>query len=103
MNNAECNSSAEAEKIASIELVEEMFDLHFHKAVVRAINNLKARSIEVSDYSVLDFLNQYGYPKTIQDQNEYNLLQANFSITYRSLVDYLNIIRHNKKAAVVMI
>jgi hypothetical protein len=96
LNNSECNVDIEKEKISNVELKEELFDLYIHKAVVRAINHLKQRGAEITDYTVLDFIQLHGLPSTMQDQEEYHILQATFAITYSSLMSYIDIIKKDR-------
>lgn len=102
MNVAEKGVCKDAALIQSHELTEELFDLVFHKAIVRAMNHLKAKGIEVSDYTVLDFLQSYGLPKTVQDEQEFSLLQTEFMITNRSFNAYLESIKLNRAKRVTL-
>ena len=96
MNADEFSINGTAEKILSVELTEEIFDLPFHKAIVRAFNHLAAKSIPITDYTVLEFLQSHGLPRNIQEEQEYNLLQTNYAITPSSFNQYLKLMLDRK-------
>ena len=82
--------------ILSTTLNEELFDLVIHKAVARACVKLKELDTPITEYTVLDFLQQHNLPKGVQQEAEYTHLMSEYAITKNSFNTYIDMIIKHK-------
>lgn len=96
--NAEEHAIGADRNIMKTDLREAWFDIHFHKVIVRAIKNLQEHNTTVTGISVEGFIDAYGYPKTIEQQNEFLELLTEVCITKASFDTYIELIikKHNE-------
>lgn len=102
INALEHQSKEDSVLILSITLEEAIFDNITHRAIVRAINKLKASGAEICDLNVMAFLERHGIPRNIEEGNEILSVMSEYAITPKTIQAYIKQLRLNRASKVAV-
>lgn len=78
------------------ELIESLYDLKTHRAIVRAIKRLKERNEPITMLTVSKFLLSYNIPYDIKEENEILEVFASSPSTKNTFIYYMAELNKNK-------
>lgn len=99
INAEEFSINGSHKEILEVSLDESLFDDFIHKATARACNKLRDSNIPVTEFTVLDFLQQHKLPKGAHQESEYLHLMTELFITPASFKHYITMILEHRMEA----
>ena len=76
-------------------LKEELYELKTHKVIVRAINKLKELGKPITSVTVLEFLEQYKIPSTLNEEKQILEVLSEYPLTVRTFDYYIEQLNKN--------